>query len=797
MTRCLSCIALCVILAALAGCQGALSRGAAYVKRGQQYMEEGQFAKARIEFRNALQLTPASADVRFYNGVVAERLGNLQEAAAFYENAIDANKDHVGARANFGRILVEAGFPDRALEIVNPSLSAHPNEASLMVVHAMAMQQKKNPTAALAEALRALQLDPRSEEAVAAVAGIEMKNGQGDEAQRLLEDAVKRLPKSIELRHVLVELYLERENLAAAQGTLTDLIRARPRETVYRVQLAQLQVRDNHVDEAERILRAALAEQPEDSAVKSGLLGFLWARRGHEVAEHEAKEMLAANPSDSEVHLTLAALYEQGGDTARAEAEYRAVIASERLDVNGVLARDRLAAILQTRNDAPGAQRLISEVLEHNPADNQALALRAHQALVHGDSEAAITDLRRILKDQPNSVPLLAVLASAYLAGDEPELAEDAARHAVELDPSNVASRIELARILLVDRKLDESRVILDELRRQRPEDTTVLDLSYRVSLAQKDLEPAGAIADELVRLRPDWALGPLYQGLVAEQRGHGELAYGHYRHALELQPTAVEPLTAMVRLLKAARRFDDAVRVLDDISQRYPKAAIAPELKGEVLLAQGAHLPQAEAAFRVAQQRAPAWWNAYRGMAYLEMFRHNFDAAERVLNDARQRAVLGEPQRLEMAVQLTALGRSEEAIRQYEEILKARPKSPNASAGLAMLLVSFHTDPASRHRAAGLVAPFAASTDWRMLDAFGWVQYKNDELGAALPALERAAAQQPGIGQVRFHLGMAELKAGKRDMAEKNLAAACNDERFFGYDEARAILAHLHSTGS
>jgi tetratricopeptide (TPR) repeat protein len=788
---------------ALNACDGAKGRQARYTQRGQQYLAAGNLQKARVEFRNALQIAPNDADLRYYNGLVAEKLGNIRDAAGFYSGAIDLNKDHIKARASLGHLFVFAGLSDRALEQVNPGLATHPNDVDLLTVHSVALHQKGKEAEALADAQRAVSLDPKNESAVANLAGLEMTAGKMDEAQKLVEDSIKQAPDVIPLYAVLVRIYLDRKNAAGAERTLLTLIHLQPGERVHRVQLAQLYAQTSRVDEAEKTLRKAVADLPEDEDAKRSLVEFLWARRGREVAETQIKQMIAAAPSDAELRFTLASLYEMSGSFPAAEHEYQDLIARQGHNTFGLRARDRLAVLYTGRNDNSGARKLVDEVLEQNPGDNDALGVRAYEELLRGEAEAAITDLRRVLRDQPGATKLLGLLSRAYVADGEPDLAEEAARRAVDIDPSDVASRIELAQVLLGRGKFADGRTILLELNKQRPDDATVLNLLCRASLALNEASAAQSEADDLVKLRPSWSPGYVYRGLVAEAAGRTDDALAEYRHAFELQPEAVEPLTAMTRLLERAKRFDEATRFLHDVSQKQKTNALAPELEGEALLAQTGHVEQAEASFRESHARAPKWWNAYRGLTYAALAKSDTPGAARWLKEAIAQAQLSEADRLELAGLLTGAGHPDEAIDQYEAILKVRPKSQVASGALAMLLVSYRTDQTSYNRAAGLVRPLASSNDWRLLDAFGWVLYKNEDLNAALPALEKAASsalegrgvRQPDLAEVRFHLAMAELKAGQNDMAEKNLAAACaHDDHFFGRDEAKAVLAQLRS---
>src|SRR3984957_17340558 len=86
-----------------AACGGAEKRTARHMEKGQQYLAAGNLEKARVEFRNALQIMPNDSAVRYENGLVSARLGNVREAGEFYEAAIEADPDNAAARAALGR----------------------------------------------------------------------------------------------------------------------------------------------------------------------------------------------------------------------------------------------------------------------------------------------------------------------------------------------------------------------------------------------------------------------------------------------------------------------------------------------------------------------------------------------------------------------------------------------------------------------------------------------------------------------------------------------------------------------
>jgi len=784
----------CALALALCACGGPKVRQERYTHRGQDYLASGNYLKALVEFRNALQIDPSNADLRYDIALTDEKLGNVREAAGFYAGAIEANHDHVAARAGLGRLLVFSGLPDEALKQIQPGLDAHPDDVALLIIRATALKQKKDTPTALQLAKKAVSLDPNNEDALATLAGIEVESGQKDEAVKLVEEATKRLPQSAVLRQLLAQVYLDRGDTANAERVLLALIQLQPKELIYRSRLALVYIADNRLDDAERTLRAAITAAPADIQAKKDLADFLWNRRGHAVAETELERMITQDPQDIELRFTLAGLYEKGGDTAKAEAQDRAMIESERWSSAGVRAREHLAAVYAARRDLPAADRVIKEILSHNPTDNAALALRASGELARGKAQAAIIDLRQVLRDQPESIVLLNALANAYLADGEPRLAEDTARHAVELDPSSEPARIELVQVLVATGKFAQAQTVLAELHKQVPNDLTALDLLYRCDIALGDLDGAQTAASELVRLQPDVAQGRLYLGIVAESSHRANDALAEYQRALELAPRSPEPLDAMAALLLKLKRFDEANQLVEAAVRRDPSSAVVQNIKGEVLFAQGPdHLSAADAAFRAALSQAPKWWNPYRGLAYVALRRNDLNGTEAILQQAASQADLGEGQRLELAGLMTRANQPEEAIKQYDAVMKADPRSQIAAGGLAMMLVSYRSDQASIDRAATLVQPLAASNDWQLLDAFGWVQYKKQDFKTALTALQKAAVQRPDAMQLRFHLGMAELKSGRADQAEKDLAAAlAHNQMFVGSDEAKTALAQL-----
>jgi tetratricopeptide (TPR) repeat protein len=781
-----------LIAMALSACGGAQARKARHVEKGQSYLVAGNFDKARVEFQNALQIAPADAEARFEMGVVNEKLGKVREAASFYQGTIDVSPDHLGAHSNLARLYIFSGVPDKALELIKPALEKHPDDSQLLALRAAVRAQQNDLAGAQIDAERAVQLDPKNSDAVGTLAGIYSSSKAVDKAQALLEQSIIKIPDTVDLRLVLAQLYANGGRAADAERVLLDLVRLRPNDKAHRIRLGQFYARQNQLDAAEQTLRDSIKAIPEDRELKLSLVEFLASRRSQESAEKELKAMVATDPKDFELKFALAKFYQSTRQQPLAESIYQQVIDSEKLDAAGLAARDRLAELRVQRDDVAGAQTLIAEVLAKSPRDDDALVLRGNIALAKSDPKSAIADLRTVLRDQPNAIGVLRVLARAHVANGEPALAEETMRRAVEANPKDVNVRLDLAQLLAQIGKPEQAKPIVAELVKEQPNNLPALDTLFRVSAATKDFDTAKSAAQARVASQPKSAVGYLYEGLLAEEAKHNDEALKLYAQAVDLQPDGFEPLQAQIRLLVATKRAPEAIKRLDEVTAKAPTAAMAPNLKGELLLAQG-NANDASTAFKEAIARAPRWWQPYSGLAQAEFVAKDPDAGLATLRNAQSTVDQPDQLALEIALFLEKTGKTDDAIKQYEEVLRRSPRSEVAANNLAMLLVSYRKDAASVDRAKTLAARFADSSNPSYLDTYGWVLFKHGEAAASVPVLERVVSKVPDAPVALYHLGMAQSQSGSNAQALGNLTRAVNSgQKFSGLDEAKATLDKL-----
>jgi tetratricopeptide (TPR) repeat protein len=781
-------------LLGLAGCGGAQSRYQGHMERGKQYLATGNLDKANIEFRNASQILPKDSDAFYFNGVVAERRGEIRQAVGFYQAAIDKKPGNELARARLAKVLVLGGATQKALEVVGPGLLDAPDDADLLAARSAALHELKDDVAARADAERAVKLAPTNENAIAVLAALAVQSHDVPRAISIVSAAVSQAPESVDLRRVLASIYVSSGQSAEAQEQMRKIIALEPNELTPRVQLARHFSDIHEPAEAQRVLEQAVKDLPHRDQAKLALVDFITTQRSRGEGEQILRDFIAQEPGNDGLRLQLGTLLERAGATQEALAAYQDIVKHADRGSMGLAARDRIAAIEISRGHADRAKKLVAEVLDASPRDDDALIMSADIALQQNDPTSAISDLRAVLGDRPKSVVLNRTLARAYLAKNERGLAEEALRAAVDAAPAQTSIKIELAQFLIQTGHTSQAVRLLEETVQHAPGDQPAREALVRAYIANYDLPAARTAAADLEKLQPQSAAGYYLSGLVAHDQGRLDDAAQDMERALVLQPGSLEILTSLTRLALERGHGAAAVARLKHALDGDPKNVQLLDMLGEVYV-QTKDLAGADETLTRALALEPRSWLSYRGLAQVRLAANDPDGAiEQYLNGLKVA-----PAQSRLLAELAGLyekqGRVDEAIARYDALSRSDPSVRQIAANnIAMLLIT-KADKASLDRAHDLTEDFTESDNAIFLDTRGWVQFKRRDYRDAIVVLERAAIRSPESPVIRYHLGMAQLQSGQRDLARANLEAALSGAGdFTGSQEARSALASLRT---
>lgn len=104
-----------------------------YIRQGFQYMRTSDFVNAEQSFLKAQKYVPSFKKLNFYIAYSSNKLGNLQEAARYYTNLIDADTaraSYIEAAAN---IYQSMGDTAKAVATIQKGLTRFPNDKLLLL----------------------------------------------------------------------------------------------------------------------------------------------------------------------------------------------------------------------------------------------------------------------------------------------------------------------------------------------------------------------------------------------------------------------------------------------------------------------------------------------------------------------------------------------------------------------------------------------------------------------------------------------------------------------------------------
>jgi tetratricopeptide (TPR) repeat protein len=626
------------------------------------------------------------------------------------------------------------------------------------------------------------------------------------------------------------ERFLAQGNLPEAGVELRNALQIKPKSAAALYDLGRVLEEEGDFRQAVGFFQSAIEVQPDETKARVDL-GTIYSVAGiPHLALATVAPALATHPNDPDL-LTVRAAAERGlkeNDLAMADAERAVSLAPTSEKAVGLLAMLEAQSGQRDR-----AIALVSQAVGQSPASVNLRRLLANLYLASGQATPAEAQMTALVALRPHELSLRLALANLYLKAGNLAAAQSALEAAVKAFPDNDDAKVALADFVAASRSPAAGSQILTGFLAQKPDDN---DLRFGLALLQERAgSPAQAIATYREIVRRDGTGG---KGLAARDRMAAiEASQGQYALASQtirdvLAVSATDDSALLVRADIAFRQHDPstAIESLRAVLRDDPDSLQLERLLTRAYITRG-DTALAEATLRSAMSAHPTDIPTRLDLAALLAQTGRSDQAATLLQDTAHQAP-DDPRPLVALARLDA-GRNDgrDALQAYDEASKLAPSLPQltvevagfeekegrvgeamgryqtlydsasasplahqlAANNLAMLLVTYRKDRTSLDRARELTAGFETSRIPSFLDTYGWVRYRCADYAAALPVLQRAAAQSPQSQIIRFHLGMTELFLGERDRARQDLKAAlAGSASFTGVDEARATLASL-----
>ena len=759
----------------LAGCGSPEQNAQQYYESGMALIEKKDDLGARVELLKAVKYKSDKVEVWRALAGIDERT-NASSLFLDLRRIVELDPKDLDSRIKLARLMAAGGAAEAAgklLEVVNDD--ERPN-AELHALKAIILLRTKDPAGALREAQRAFEIDPGNDDAVGILAAKKVADGDLDGALKLLNSLKLGPQNETRISQQKIQIYAAKKDFTQAEALLRRVIALNPGEAGYQAQLIQFLVAQRRFDEAEKELRARTAANPADSKAGLDLARFLNIVKGPDIARVELEKRITDGGDIFDYQLALAELNIVQNKTSEATELLQALANTGSTPERKISAQVRLAGLYLNKGNAAAAEPIIAGILEKDRKNVGALRLRAAINIDKGQVDAAVSDLREALNEQPKSSELLMLLAVAYERGGKNELADRQYADALKSSASN--PDVALQYVAFLQRRGDASHAedVLTEVSGRYPSNLKVLSSLGQLRLSRQNWAGALAVADTVAKLNDGRALADQIRASALAGQNKIDESIAVLEDAHKAAPDSVQPVLALVSAYVKQGKADKAVDLLQEIRKKFPNNAQILVLLGQTKAAQKKDA-EAVKTFGDAIALQPKDPAGYSALSDFYTNQKNYDGAGKVLQAALKELPANVNLRLAAAGLKIVTGDHNAAIAEYEAILKDQPNSAVAVNNLVSLMLDYRSDKASLDRAITLADALKAATLPQFQDTYGWALYRKGDYKGAISVLEGAVAKLPDLSAARYHLGMSYAAGGQADKAAEQLKKALDLE--------------------
>lgn len=760
-----------LILGILTACGSSEGSAEKFVESGKALMAEGNMDKARLEFRNAIQIEPKTAEAYYQLALIDEKAQNWKGMFANLSQVEQLSPNNYEAIVKLGQINLLAGNLDVAMEKVNKVLAADDKNVMAYVLRATINMKRTNLGEALTDVEKALAIDPKNIEAISVKTLVINEQGDPVQALTILESALTTHPDELSLIMIKLSILEQQKNYFDMEQVYKGLLISQPDADWVPASLAKLYNMQNRYDDAKKVLSDFIASHPKDAQTKLLLVSLLKIKEPQQAIAlldtYIEQDKTNYDLRLSKVQLLLAS---QQVDLAIADLKELA-----KLDPEGNSGRNAqvlLAGIDFQKGDIKAASEILNTVLAAAPEDESALLLKARIDIINKDIDTAVTGLRIVLRNNPDSDQALVLLAQAYMNSGSVELADNSFRQALTVNPGNTVAALSVANSLMKSSDLNRTEEVLVNALKQDPKNESILQALAQVKILKKDWLGTETVVNSIKVNGEETALTYYLTAQIAQGRGDLDIAADAYKSALTLNPDMTRALQGLVSSYMQQEQPAKAVAYLTEFIEKHPKSGAAYALLSNVYT-HSKSWDKAIATLEDGLNVEPKWMGGYSGLASVYYAQNMPDKALNVY----QRGLEKNPDNVFLSLQLaSAYERKddfEKAKSIYEAVLAKDDSIEAAANNLASLLTDQFPTEANLQKALKLSERFSDATEPYYLDTYAWVNVQVGELEKARTILERVVALTPNVAVFNYHLGALYQKQGDKLAAEKYLTIA------------------------
>lgn len=697
-----------------------------------------------------------------YKGDILNFQGNNDGALAAYRKGIEAKPDYAAAQVATISTLMGQKKLDEAGAQLEAMKKVLPKDPETLLIEVGFLYEKKDYKRALEVTQVLLKAAPDNPRVLLMAGAVQFQLNSLVQAEDFLSRALRRMPEAISARKMLAAIYLRTREPAKALAVLEPVLASGDKDASLMSLAGDVYMQNGNPQKADEYFSKAAALDPS-SAARQTQVALAHLVEGKTDAAFSELEQISAKDTGTTADMALISSAIRTKDYARAS---KAIDALDKKRPNDPLVYSLRGTVLVAEGNIAAGRKAFEKALEFKASYLPAAAALATLDLKDGKSDEARGRFEKVLAADPKEYRASLALAEIMAkSGRKPEEVAGVIEKSIQASPGEPAPRLALINFYLQTKDVQKALTVAQDAATALPDRAEILDGLARVQAASGDANQALATCGRIVALMPGSPQPYLLMAQINVAAKDKAAAIKNLGKALDLKPDLLPAQRDLILLYVDAEKYTDALSVADEIKKQRPKEAVGYLYAGDIAAARKAW-PEAVFAYRAGLQVAPTPELAVKTYAALDADGKHGDAekfSSGWLKDHPGDAVF----RLAMAEHATMQKDFAAAARHYQAVLQKQPRNPLVLNNLAWVLGQMKDPRAVQYaEEANRIAP----NNPGIMETLGSLLAEKGELPRALDLLQSAVNLAPQAPGFRLSLARAQVKAGKRAEAQKNL---------------------------
>ena len=547
-----------------------------FFQDAQKYLKDGDANAAVIQLKNALQKNRNNIGARKLLGEIYLRVGNGPAAEKELKAARRRGAGEIGVQILIARAYIMQGKFNEILKELKDEVADNAVRADILHLRGHAyfgLGMNQDARASFEEAAK---LQPNDAKPKIGLAKVLVTTGKFKEAEAQINAAIKADAKSVEALVLRGKMNRLKNDTDGALAAFDSALKINKLNLAALLGRAGTLIDLNRDEQAQSDIEAVYSRVPKHP-LASFLSALILAKKKDFAAAQELLQQASPALDDHMPNVFLSgAVNFELGQLEQAEAKLARYVA---VVPGNIRARKLLGAILVRNNNFSGAIDVLKPLLDANKADAQVLALLGTAYMRTGKFSEGSELFERAVKAAPDAAAIRTQLALSRLVQGSSDQAVGDLEAAVNLDPDARQVSILLTLVHIRKSQFDKALESARRLHEKMPDNPMAQNLMGAAYLGKGNLAEARETFEAALKIKSDFHPARMNLALLEIREGKIDRAVRNYQQVLEENPNHLGALLAMADVAQREKKSEKAVEWLKKASEANPKAVV-PKLR-------------------------------------------------------------------------------------------------------------------------------------------------------------------------------------------------------------------------